>query len=117
MRVREVENGRAGLACVAERRPDVILLDLIMPEMDGFQFLAELQKRAAWCTIPVVAITAMELSDEDRVRLSENAARIVDKRLHEGEALLQGLCALVDNSVQRSGASDGDGYRGQNPSG
>ena len=54
----QAEHGRAALARVAEQQPAVILLDLMMPEMDGFQFVTELRKTPAWRTIPIIVITA-----------------------------------------------------------
>ena len=49
-----------------ESEPDVILLDLMMPEMDGFQLVAEIQKHPAWRRIPVIVLTARDLTAEDR---------------------------------------------------
>ena len=66
----EAANGREALACVARQRPALILLDLMMPEMDGFEFLAELRHHAEWQSIPVVVITAKDLAQEDRLFLN-----------------------------------------------
>jgi CheY-like chemotaxis protein len=60
------ENGRAALGIARERRPDMILMDLMMPEMDGWQALAALRQDPAISTIPVVACTA-SAPDRDRV--------------------------------------------------
>ena len=65
----EAENGRLGLDRLQEVRPDIILLDLIMPEMDGFEFLERLRAKPEWHDIPVVVITAKLLTDEERRRL------------------------------------------------
>ena len=61
-------HGGEGLERVAERVPTVILLDLMMPEMDGFDFLAELRKTPAGAAVPVVVLTAKDLSADDRAR-------------------------------------------------
>ena len=58
----EAENGRVALERMTERQPEFILLDLMMPEMDGFQFLDEIRKHEDWSSIPVIVITAKELS-------------------------------------------------------
>ena len=50
----EAENGREALKRIQESKPDVILLDLMMPEMDGFAVVAALQKDAGWRDIPVI---------------------------------------------------------------
>jgi signal transduction histidine kinase/DNA-binding response OmpR family regulator/ligand-binding sensor domain-containing protein/protocatechuate 3,4-dioxygenase beta subunit len=77
--VAEAEHGRAALESIRARRPAVILLDLMMPVMDGFELLAELRKSKEWRSIPVVVITAMDLSPEDRRRLAGLTQRIVEK--------------------------------------
>ncbi len=56
-------------------QPDVILLDLMMPEMDGFQLVVELQKHPAWRRIPVIVVTARDLTAEDRARLNLGSRR------------------------------------------
>jgi signal transduction histidine kinase/DNA-binding response OmpR family regulator len=64
--ISEAENGRVALERMAERRPDAIVLDLVMPEMDGFEFLAALRAHEAWRGVPVLVVTARDLTDEDR---------------------------------------------------
>ena len=59
--------------------PDVIILDLMMPKMDGFEFLDELRSRPDWQDIPVVVITAKDLTEEDRDRLNGGVERIIQK--------------------------------------
>jgi CheY-like chemotaxis protein len=61
------------------RRPDLILLDLMMPVMDGFDFLIELRADANWCDIPVVVLTAKDLTEEDRRVLSGRVQQILEK--------------------------------------
>jgi signal transduction histidine kinase/DNA-binding response OmpR family regulator/HAMP domain-containing protein len=77
--VSEAENGRVALARLAETRPDVIVLDLMMPEMDGFEFLDEMRSRAEWRNIPVLVVTAKDLTAEDRGRLNGGVERILQK--------------------------------------
>jgi len=68
-----------GLERVSENRPNLILLDLVMPEMDGFTFVHELRKRPGCETIPVVVISAMDLTAEDRERLNGSVEKILQK--------------------------------------
>jgi signal transduction histidine kinase/DNA-binding response OmpR family regulator/protocatechuate 3,4-dioxygenase beta subunit len=77
--VAEAEHGLAALESIRARKPAVILLDLMMPVMDGFELLAELRKSEDWRNIPVVVITAMDLSPEDRRRLAGLTQRILEK--------------------------------------
>jgi CheY-like chemotaxis protein len=57
----------------------LILLDLMMPEMDGFEFMRQLRQRENCRRVPVVVITAKDLADEDRRRLGGEVARILQK--------------------------------------
>src|SRR6516225_1066725 len=78
-KVTEAENGQVAVAALAAAQPDVIILDLMMPKMDGFEFLDELRKRPNWQDIPVVVITAKDLTDDDRNRLNGGVERIIQK--------------------------------------
>ncbi|MDH4207903.1 MAG: response regulator, partial [Anaerolineae bacterium] len=98
--VSEAENGRAALERVAENPPGLILLDLMMPEMDGFQFMDELRKNEAWRSIPVVVITAKDLTAEDRLRLNGYVEKILQKEAHSREALLAEVGHLVAASIR-----------------
>jgi GAF domain-containing protein/CheY-like chemotaxis protein len=89
----EAENGRAALARLAERPFDAVLLDLVMPEMNGFEFLVQMRARAEWRDIPVIVITAKDLTAEDRRQLDLSAERVLQKGLKE-ETLKDVLQAL-----------------------
>ncbi|HMA43575.1 MAG TPA: response regulator [Gemmatimonadales bacterium] len=93
--VAEAEHGRVALERMAQRVPDLVLLDLMMPEMNGFEFLEALRERAAWREVPVVVITAKELSDEERRRLNGDVERVVTKRGVGGGGAGAGLEALA----------------------
>ena len=78
----EVENhtdAEIGLASAVARRPAAIVLDLLMPGMDGFQFLAELRRSRNNQTTPVIVWTAKELSLTERARLADMARAVVQK--------------------------------------
>jgi PAS domain S-box-containing protein len=72
-------DGKAGLAAVAEHKPRLILLDLMMPEMDGFGFLRMLRSRPAWYDIPVVVLTAKDVTADDFRQLAGQADRVLQK--------------------------------------
>ena len=103
--VTEAENGRVALERLADIRPDLILLDLIMPEMDGFEFLAELRKTPASREIPVVVVTAADLTEEDHRRLNVGVERVLDKAAYSRDELLEELRNLVAHYAGREGAS------------
>jgi signal transduction histidine kinase/DNA-binding response OmpR family regulator len=77
--IREAANGRLGLEQLAQSPPGLILLDLMMPEMDGFTFMKELRERADCARVPVIVITAKDLTEEDRRRLSGEVTRVLAK--------------------------------------
>ncbi|MGH2395973.1 MAG: ATP-binding response regulator [bacterium] len=89
--VAEADNGRVALERVAENRPELIVLDLMMPEMDGFSFLEALRRQAAWRSIPIVVVTAKDLSPEDHHRLNGFVQDIVHKGTRGREDLLREL--------------------------
>jgi PAS domain S-box-containing protein len=93
--VDEAENGRVALERLAAAAPGLILLDLMMPEMDGFEFLEVLRRREAWRDIPVVVLTAKDLTADDRRRLNGSVARIVQKGASSRDALLREVRDLV----------------------
>jgi adenylate cyclase len=91
----EAENGRAALEKIEISAPALILLDLMMPEMDGFEFLDELRDRPDAVEIPVVVLTAMELTEEDRARLNGDVARVLSKGGGSAAELSRELRRLV----------------------
>jgi CheY-like chemotaxis protein len=97
----EAENGKIALRCLSESRPDVIVLDLVMPEMDGFEFLDELRSRAEWRDIPVVVVTAKDLTADDRRRLNGNVERIVQKRASQLDEMLREVGLALASRVDR----------------
>ncbi|MDT8436219.1 MAG: response regulator, partial [Gemmatimonadota bacterium] len=97
------EHGRDALARLARQRPSLILLDLMMPEMDGFEFLEALRRDAETAGIPVVVLTAMDLTADDRARLNGGVERILSKTGGTAEDLLAELHRLVaGNLLDRS---------------
>jgi CheY-like chemotaxis protein len=109
--IAQAENGRVALARVAAERPDAILLDLMMPEMDGFEFLAELRRHAPWRDIPVLVLTAMDLTDEDRRRLNGEVERIIQKSAYDRDELLREVGRVLAACVARDRAGSGTGGR------
>ena len=69
-------------------KPGLILLDLMMPEMDGFEFSEKLRQNKEWLDIPVVVITAKDLTKEDHARLSGNVETIMQKGSYSKKELM-----------------------------
>ena len=82
-------NGKEGLSMVEKTKPALILLDLMMPEMDGFEFAEKLRENKDWLDIPVVVITAKDLTSDDHKRLKGNVEAIMQKGSYNKNDLLQ----------------------------
>jgi adenylate cyclase len=101
----EAVNGRTGLEWLTKHpAPSLILLDLMMPEMDGFEFLRELRKQPAFANIPVIVVTAKELTDEDIRVLSGQTEGIIAK----DQTYLTELASAVRGRLARQPAREAE---------
>jgi CheY-like chemotaxis protein len=100
--VSEAENGQIALGRVADQAPSLILLDLMMPVMDGFEFVMEMRKQHASAAIPIVVVTAKDITDEDRRRLNGDVVGLIQKDGLDRESLL----ALLLEQVAATSAHD-----------
>jgi signal transduction histidine kinase/CheY-like chemotaxis protein len=96
-KVREAENGRVALESMERERPRLIVLDLMMPEMDGFEFVARVRKKLEWRSIPIVVLTAYDLTTKERRRLNGYVETILRKGGDSREALLHQLRDFLDH--------------------
>jgi signal transduction histidine kinase/CheY-like chemotaxis protein len=94
--VSEADNGKSALESLKRAVPDLIVLDLMMPEMDGFEFVAELRRTESGRRIPVVVVTAKEITAEDRARLNGQVRRIFHKGSFSREELTAELRRALD---------------------
>ena len=101
------ENGRDALECLAEVMPQLILLDLMMPEMDGFEFLEMLKARPEWREIPVVVITSRDLSSADHERLNGKVRQVISKGEYTESELLDKLRHVIRTVSKRACGSNG----------
>jgi signal transduction histidine kinase/DNA-binding response OmpR family regulator len=97
--VTEARDGLDALTRLSEARPDAIILDLMMPEMDGFELLEEMRRKDEWRDIPVVAVTAKDLTDTDRRRLNGGVERIIQKT-HRDD-MLREVRSVLTKCVKR----------------
>lgn len=104
--VSTAEDGRAALDGMTANTPDLILLDLMMPRMDGFEFVAELRKHKNWRAIPIVVITAKTLTKEDRLLLQGHVQKVLQKGDFSLDALLAELREIVRECVSRAHAAE-----------
>ena len=94
-KVRSAKNGKEALDIINDHKPGLILLDLMMPEMDGFQFAERLREKQQWLDIPVVVITAKDLSKDDHSRLQGNVEAIMQKGSYRKDELLQEISSRI----------------------
>ena len=97
-KVTEAEDGQVAVESLTAARPDVIILDLMMPKMDGFEFLDQLRGRPDWRDIPIVVITAKDLTDEERDRLNGGVERIIQKS--DRDEMLRQLSREISRCVK-----------------
>jgi CheY-like chemotaxis protein len=79
IQVIEAHTGREGLKAIYNYHPDLIVLDLTLPDMDGFSIVDTLQRDTHLRDIPIILYSARDLSDEDRQRLRANIRTVVTK--------------------------------------
>ncbi len=87
--VLEASNGYQGIDMIQQQRPDLVVLDLMMPEMDGFAVLELLKRDEELRQIPIIIVTAKELTEQERIRINGQAAALFQKGLFKAEELLQ----------------------------
>jgi adenylate cyclase len=106
--VEEAEDGRKALERLGENLPQLILLDLMMPVMDGFEFLAERQKSAELLSVPVIVVTAKELTPNEIQQLRGSVIRVLQKGTYSQPELLEEIrgelerrhrVSLIDDST------------------
>jgi len=93
--VTEAENGRAGCEQLKTGVPDAIVLDLMMPEMDGFEFIAKIRSDERCRDIPVIVVTAKSLTPGDRNRLNGQVHHLIQKDDASRKSMLAALADVL----------------------
>lgn len=88
-------NGRLALEQMANRIPSLILLDLMMPEMDGFEFIDELRKEEGWRNIPIVVVTAKSITLAEREKLNGYVRNIIQKGSFDNDSLIAEIRKII----------------------
>ena len=94
-RVATANNGPAGLDLARKLQPDVITLDVMMPEMDGFEFVREFRRQPEGQAVPIIVITAKDLTEDDRRRLNGYVTQVLEKGAYRLDQLLHEIRRLV----------------------
>jgi YesN/AraC family two-component response regulator len=96
-------NGKQALEIMQQQRPDLVLLDLMMPEMDGFELLQMMREQDATRNIPVIVLSAQILTAHDMTRLQEGVAVVLGKGLFSIEEVLTQVEAALSHSKRLGG--------------
>jgi PAS domain S-box-containing protein len=94
--VRTAPNGKVALDLLDEECPDVVLLDLMMPEMDGFEVAEIMRQEPRWQDIPIVVVTAMDLDEAEQARLCNSVERILSKNISSIEQVIAEVMAVTE---------------------
>ena len=97
-RILKARNGQEALELMARQRPDLVLLDLMMPVLDGFGVLETMRERESTRDIPVIVLTAQILTSQDMARLQQGVAAVLSKGLFTGAEVL----ARVTDALSRN---------------
>ena len=100
-RVIEAKNGKEALRQLDKHLPKLILSDLMMPEMDGFELVHQLRQHEQWRSIPVIILTAKSITSEDRQKLNGEVSQIFEKGSYNRSELLEELNRLLDDALAR----------------
>jgi YesN/AraC family two-component response regulator len=95
--VLKARNGREALELMQAKRPDLVLLDLMMPELDGFGVLEAMREKEATRDIPVIVLTGQILTEKEMARLNRGVATVLGKGLFSVEETL----TLIDAALTR----------------
>jgi signal transduction histidine kinase/CheY-like chemotaxis protein len=97
--VAEAANGCEAIETLERSKPALILLDLMMPGMDGFEVLERLQADETWREVPVIIVTAKDLTREDIVRLNGRVAKVLQKGAYQRRDLVRAIHAMIARRV------------------
>lgn len=99
-KVKAAENGKAGIQIVSTKKPAVLFLDILMPVMNGFEFVDALRENPEWRDIPVIIVTGHDLSSEERIRLNGHVDSIISKTGLDSAGLLQNMREAVVSQLR-----------------
>jgi CheY-like chemotaxis protein len=102
--VKTAENGRIAMQYIEQEQPALVLLDLMMPEMDGFEVVSRLRCDPQKESIPVVVLTAMDLDERDQMQLDGKVEKVLMKAAYDRNALLNEIRKSMSRRTQADDA-------------
>lgn len=100
-KVAEAIDGKDGLEQISRQQPDLILLDLMMPELDGFKVITALQEKPEWKKIPVIVITGKDLTIKEREQLNGYVEKVIEKNQYDFDKIFEELSASLSKFRKR----------------
>lgn len=97
--VESAPDGKAAIDLLATKKPDILLLDIIMPRMDGFGVIEKVRQNPDSCDLPIIVLSAKELSAEENRRLEESVTRVMKKQGLQGQQLVDEITAALKQST------------------
>jgi signal transduction histidine kinase/DNA-binding response OmpR family regulator len=97
--VAEASNGCEAIEALERAKPALVVLDLLMPGMNGFEVLERLNRDATWRDVPVIIATAKDLTPDDVERLNGRVAKVLQKGAYQREDLVRDIHALIARQV------------------
>jgi len=97
-RILSARNGHQGLDLMRDNKPDLILLDLMMPELDGFDVLDKMQEDQSLRSIPVIVLSGQSLTDQEMARLNRSVAAVMGKGLFKKDEVLNRISSVLAHS-------------------
>ena len=101
----EAQNGKEGLQRVTECQPRLILLDLMMPEMDGFEFVHRLRETEAGREIPIIVLTSKDMTNQENQMLNDFVERVMQKGIYQRDELLDEVRRVGARCAQAQGTT------------
>lgn len=98
--IQTARNGRSALEEIGNTPPDAVILDLMLPEIDGFEIAHRLSLNPEWREIPIIMLTARDLTHEERRALARGAVRIIQKGNFTRDELLAELSLAMDRKTR-----------------
>ena len=96
--VKKAQNGKIAINKLIANKPELILLDLMMPVMDGFEFIKIVKRNASWKSIPIIVITSKDLTEDDYYFLSEKVESVIQKGKYTRKELIKKIVTTIKES-------------------
>lgn len=106
--VQTADNGQSALDILPEFQPDIILLDIMMPTMNGIQFLDQLRLKGAFSSIPVIVLTNVSDSDVTLSAVNAGAALILIKSATEPDDVIKAVKGVLARDILQTETLDGE---------